>query len=362
MPLPSRPSERSYSTCARLYEAPFHREEEYERVVREQHYASTSSVSQLRHKILSFLGLQQGNHACHGPLNGRLCGSVLAKELDIMLPIYSEEQRAAFLARFDTHRMRRTGVRPTPWLSIGRRLIDPPWPLPRWIWPDVPHTSLNSWSSCGPAFFYANEYVDLSIFRNFFSQPHPLFGGTYIEIGGSNGVHASNTLFFEQHLNWTGVLIEPSPCGRCVLPYTRPRDLTINAAVCRKPGNVSRTYMASSFCPSPQDYCVRSDTLKHDGHTLACLPMHRLLPNELRHVDFFSIDVEERVMDVLHTFPWSRVTVDVILAECRGAELYGLCTAFLKRRGFRIHSKLNFGYDVLAVRELCIANISDPRW
>ena len=65
-------------------------------------------------------------------------------------------------------------------------------------------------SSSGPGYFYGNDYVDFTIFSHFFAHP-PVIGGTYVEIGGSNGVHASNTLFFEQHLDWTGVLIEPTP-------------------------------------------------------------------------------------------------------------------------------------------------------
>lgn len=292
----------------------------------------------------------RGNHTCHGPRDGRLCSWTLAEQLGIgsALPPYSEEQRTTFLNRFTEPPVRRSGVRPTPWLSIGRRLIDPPWPLPSWAWADVPARAL------GAAFFYANDYVDLSLFHQFFS--HPLVvGGTYIEIGGSNGVHASNTLFFEQHLNWTGILIEPTPCGRCVLPYTRPRDWTVNAAVCRKPANLSSTYMAAAFCQPPQDSCVARAPGGYEAYSVLCVPMAQLLPRRLRHVDLFSIDVEDRVMDVLHTFPWTRISVDVVLAECRGPRLHRLCTQRLSELGFHVYPTLSFGHDVLAVRQACMA-------
>ena len=217
----------------------------------------------------------------------------------------------------------------------------------------------------GPAFFYANEYVDLSIFTQFFSKPL-VRGGTYVEIGGSNGVHASNTLFFEQHLNWTGVLIEPTPCGRCVLPYTRPNDLIINAAACASPANLTGSFMASDFCPPPQDACVRWESGGYAHYKVQCLPMHMLLPRSLTHVDFFSIDVEEHVMGVLETIPWSRISIDVLLAECRGTVLLRACTAILRRNGFRVFNGIgdgqdplrgsSFGGDVLAVREACISS------
>ena len=35
--------------------------------------------------------------------------------------------------------------------------------------------------------------------------------GNYIELGAHNGYHLSNTKMFEDHFNWTGILIEPHP-------------------------------------------------------------------------------------------------------------------------------------------------------
>ena len=34
--------------------------------------------------------------------------------------------------------------------------------------------------------------------------------GFYIEAGAWDGVHLSNSLFFERERNWTGILIEPN--------------------------------------------------------------------------------------------------------------------------------------------------------
>ena len=239
---------------------------------------------------------------CAGARHRRLCHAAIAAQLGLSLGPYGEADRRAFLRRFDSPAVRRSGVRPTPWLSIGRRLVDPPWPLPSWVWPNVPpaFSSASAGSfDAGPAFFYANEYVDLAVFAHFFMRPL-VRGGTYVEIGGSNGVHASNTLFFEQHLNWSGVLIEPTPCGRCVLPHTRPRDLTINAAACRRPANLSGGFMARPFCAPPQDACVARAAGGYGRYTVPCLPMRALLPRALTRVDFFSIDVEEHVMAVRH--------------------------------------------------------------
>ena len=35
--------------------------------------------------------------------------------------------------------------------------------------------------------------------------------GVFVDIGAYDGICGSNTYFFEKHLNWTGMCIEPSP-------------------------------------------------------------------------------------------------------------------------------------------------------
>jgi hypothetical protein len=96
---------------------------------------------------------------------------------------YSTAQEKAFHTRMDA-----LPIKATPWLSFGRKLFD---------------FEKYSRESNAAMFFYANQYVDFSLFSHFFAHP-VVRNGVYLEIGGSNGLHASNTLFFEQHLNWTG--------------------------------------------------------------------------------------------------------------------------------------------------------------
>ena len=354
---------------------------------RRRYNASELSSPATRRRQLELLAVPSTR--CRGTASSLLCSEALSADLGIAatLPLYDDAQRLRFLARFAHPAVRRAGVRPTPWLSLRRRLEDPPWPLPSWLWRQPPGGARlardTSSTTSSAAFFYANDYVDLALFTHFFAHPTPVLDGTYVEIGGSNGVHASNTLFFEQHLNWSGVLIEPTPCGRCVLPHTRPRDVTINAGACVVPGNLSfgstmrasgtkhfkpaatsgvRPFsgdgvaenMASQFCPAPQDACVARSASGYSGYSPPCLPMHALLPRTLTHIDLLSVDVEDHVLQVLRTMPWGRTPVDVVLAECRGSALAAACTQILRSRGFRVLTHLGFGGDVLAVREACL--------
>lgn len=320
-----------------------------------RHYNATAltSASTRQHELALLADQGAGRRSCHGPRHARLCNAAVTDDLGISraLPSYSDAQRHAFLERFEGIPVRRAHVRPTPWLSLRKPLEDSMWRLPSWLWSRERRDVATA--SAATAYFYGNEYTDLSLFTHFFSQPTPVLGGTYIEIGGSNGVHASNTLFFEQHLNWSGVLIEPTPCGRCILPHTRPRDLTINAGACVSSGNLTFDSMAASFCPAPQDSCVAHSKGGYRAYSVPCKPMNELLPHTLTHVDLLSVDVEDRVMQVLRTMPWERTAVDVVLAECPGSALLKACSRLLRHHGFRT-LPISLGGDVLAVREECL--------
>jgi FkbM family methyltransferase len=57
--------------------------------------------------------------------------------------------------------------------------------------------------------FNSINTIDKQLFSNY-----PDFrkrDGFFIEAGANDGIRQSNTLFFEQTLNWTGILIEPIP-------------------------------------------------------------------------------------------------------------------------------------------------------
>ena len=55
--------------------------------------------------------------------------------------------------------------------------------------------------------------------------------GVYIELGALNGVLISNTKFFEDKLNWKGILIEPHPEEFERLKCNRPHNKLFNDLV-----------------------------------------------------------------------------------------------------------------------------------
>eukprot|EP00667_Euglena_gracilis_P025086 EG_transcript_29182 len=87
-----------------------------------------------------------------------------------------------------------------------------------------------------------------------------------------------------------------------------------------------------------------------DNYSAPCLPMHEILEGAPRHIDFFSIDVEQHYKALLTTLPWDTMTIDVILLECDDTDW---CRRFLKDRGYAVADSTLMG-DLLAVRKSCL--------
>ena len=225
---------------------------------------------------------------------------------------------------------------------------------------------------CG-VHFWGAYWADASIYTHFFANSGPGGGpvrdGVYVEIGGQHGLDGSNTLFFEQHLDWSGTLIEPTACATCLLPHTRPRDRVVHAAACVDstviPGLAHLGVLGSPnarFCVG-YDGCVADAPGGYSNYSTPCEPMHRLLEPLPPRIDFFSIDVEEHVMAVLTTIPFDKVDIDVLLVEAaRGKFNYNReAIDLLHANGYEIlgerspHKKhCVFGGDLVAVKRACV--------
>lgn len=216
-------------------------------------------------------------------------------------------------------------------------------------------TKPTPWITIGDWEFFGNFHIDLIIYLIFFQQSGPLVGcinnsghhksakksiefinntshrpGVYLETGGSNGIHASNTLFFNHFLNYTGILIEPTLCGKCQLPFNRPRSINFHGGVCMNETSFDPSEM-KHFCPKPQDKCVpESEWSIH----VRCSPLFSYIQeaNIGNTIDFMSIDVENYNMMLLRSIDWDKLDIRVILLECSSQECYD----FLRERGYTV--------------------------
>ena len=81
--------------------------------------------------------------------------------------------------------------------------------------------------------FYGQNNLDKFIYEKYFLNK---VNGTYIECGAFDGIIDSNTLFFNEYLNWHGYNFEPLPNIFQHLQNNRKNDINLNLALSDKTG------------------------------------------------------------------------------------------------------------------------------
>lgn len=173
-----------------------------------------------------------------------------------------------------------------------------------------------------------------------------LCGGTYVELGGLDGVLYSNSYLFANAMNWTGVLLELNPSSFAQLQVNRPHDITVHAAVCDSPRTlhwVAAAHVETSgiwefASPSFRQLWWPNATLEA-AEPVACRPLGDLLqehaPN-IHYYDFLSLDIEGAELIALQSIDWSRVGFGVVLVEAdqHNESKNMALRAFLVERGY----------------------------
>ena len=153
-------------------------------------------------------------------------------------------------------------------------------------------------------------------------------GGTFVDVGGYNGVTGSNTLFFEQYRGWTGVLVEPVSAMRAAAETVR-RCPCLPYAVAAGSGEATFVEVAEGF----RQMSGLADS--YDTDTLARVradPRHRerTIRVETRDLgailgdagltapDFVSLDIEGGEVAALETFDFTRFAVRFWAIENNG--------------------------------------------
>ena len=75
--------------------------------------------------------------------------------------------------------------------------------------------------------------------------------GTFVEIGGNDGLSTTNTYHLERCLGWQGLLIEGHPENFNKMVRARPGALNLGTAVCSHPNPHPNPQPNPSPSPSP---------------------------------------------------------------------------------------------------------------
>jgi len=174
--------------------------------------------------------------------------------------------------------------------------------------------------------FYSQYEQDQWLFENFYKVK---LGGTFIEVGADDGVDKSNTYFFENQLDWTGLCIEPSP-DRFKLLRENRRCFCEEYAITERYGEVEfldisgwgkgLSGVVDNYDPQHLERIERElEHAENIGNRLIrvpTLPLSSLLEkHNITHVDFCSIDTEGSELEVIKSIDFSTVTIDIFLIE-----------------------------------------------
>jgi FkbM family methyltransferase len=163
--------------------------------------------------------------------------------------------------------------------------------------------------------------------------------GYFVELGACDGIYLSNTLFFERHLNWNGICIEPNDTYFKSLQSNRKchvsNDLIysddnkmVDFAVSRESSSIIDDHIGPFTC--------RCTAVKKHTVTLGKVLDHFDAP---RVIDYLSLDVEGQEYNILRTFPFDKYQFKCITVEHNaphiGTGQQTLIREILERNGYK---------------------------
>ena len=142
--------------------------------------------------------------------------------------------------------------------------------------------------------------------------------GFFVECGAFRGENLSDTLFFELHRNWTGILIEAHPEYHREILRKNRRALVLRACLSstRRPGSVLFKLLGWGSGVSAFNKNVGiADKTAPETH-VQCFSLNSIMAAiGVHHIDFMVLDVEGSELPVLESIDWTRLSVDVFSIE-----------------------------------------------
>lgn len=173
-----------------------------------------------------------------------------------------------------------------------------------------------------PAYAFMSQAGQDAVVDGYFKQ---MTGGTFVDVGGYDGVTGSNTVFFEKWRNWTGVLVEPVETHLAHAKTARACSC-LGYAVSDAEGmaefiTVTEGFTQMSGLSSSYDAGVLEKVRANPRHketkvkvptkTLAAI-LHEA---NIEHPDFISLDIEGGELAALQAFPFAEHRVGLWAIE-----------------------------------------------
>jgi len=202
--------------------------------------------------------------------------------------------------------------------------------------------------------YYSQWGEDQYLNDNYF---HNKTNGTYIELGALNGVLYSNTKFFQDVLNWNGILIEPHPYAFNILTKTRPNNFLFNDLISSEKKALQYRYFVNNLAavsgventlPNKHfiEYYNNISNQKYEQNCMIIQPKSLseiIHSTPIKHFDLLSLDVEGHEYEVLKSWDFT-IPIDIILIEMLGdeTEKEAKCREILKQNEYIMKEKLHY--------------------
>jgi FkbM family methyltransferase len=168
-----------------------------------------------------------------------------------------------------------------------------------------------------------------------------------------DGITFSNTKFFEDELNWKGVLIEPTQQFNNLI-LNRPNCYNFNYAISEKEGEID--FLGHSaiggILETMNEAHKKQWKLENNvSFKVKSIPLYKIINNlNIKKIDLFSIDVEGGELGILKTMNWN-IPVYIVLIELDGhnKDKDSNCREILLNNGFIYNSRI--GLDEVWINE-----------
>lgn len=190
--------------------------------------------------------------------------------------------------------------------------------------------------------------------------------GTFLEVGGHDGLHASNTVFSQLCRQWRGLMIEANPASFKVLRRRRAGVIAVRTALCANAGSVEFVTRDAQFKGSDSDemggVASTVDTAAYDAwkrkldarrkqagkktvadpfvrYAVPCMRLAALLTTlRVPRVDIMWLDVEGSELSVLQSIDFSSISVGLLVVELRvgNAHFNVQVRSLLRKAGYEL--------------------------
>ena len=156
-------------------------------------------------------------------------------------------------------------------------------------------------------------------------------------MGAYDGVFASNSLFFERELGWTGICLEPHPIAFEKLQKNRSCTC-VHGCVGLVSGE--EMFVMAGCNSSTLSLMDPRHSRGIDAPFREMVTVKRYTFNDLMrqhgvdHIDYFSLDIEGGELEVLQSIDFDTIRIDVISVESNYPDLRKKMLTFMAAKGY----------------------------